>query len=99
MAFCTACGKQIPESSKFCAGCGKPFGGAAAAPAPERQPLDYSIEGDNLQILRVRLKPGQEIFAEAGRMVYKHPSVNWESKASGESLGAKLWGMVKRKLS
>jgi uncharacterized protein (TIGR00266 family) len=64
-----------------------------------KEPLDYTIEGDNLQILRVRLKPGQEVFAEAGRMVFKNPSVAWETKATGGSLGAKIWGMVKRKLS
>ncbi len=75
---------------------GAPAGGA---PAAEKPPLDYSIEGDNLQILRVRLKAGQEIFAEAGRMVFKNPAVIWETRATGESLGAKIWGMVKRKLS
>jgi len=75
------------------------MGATASAPAAEKPPLDYSIEGDNLQILRVRLKAGQEIFAEAGRMVFKNPSVNWETRATGDTLGAKIWGMVKRKLS
>jgi uncharacterized protein (TIGR00266 family) len=77
-----------------------PFGQQAppqynAAPA---QPLDYTIQGDNLQVARVRLKPGQEIFAEAGKMLYKTPSVQWETRMQGESLGQKIWGAVKRKL-
>jgi uncharacterized protein (TIGR00266 family) len=61
-------------------------------------PLDYTIHGDNLQVARVRLKPGQEVFAEAGKMLYKTPSVQWETRMQGDSIGQKLWGAVKRKL-
>jgi uncharacterized protein (TIGR00266 family) len=76
------------------------LGGTAAAPqaAPVLGPLDYTIHGDNLQVARVRLQPGQEVFAEAGKMVYKTPSVSWETRMSGQSLGEKIWGAVKRKL-
>ena len=103
MAYCTNCGAAIPESSRFCAGCGTPvgLGGTAAAPQaapPVLGPLDYTIHGDNLQVARVRLQPGQEVFAEAGKMVYKTPSVSWETRMSGQSLGEKIWGAVKRKL-
>jgi uncharacterized protein (TIGR00266 family) len=61
-------------------------------------PLEYTIQGDNLQILRITLKPGQEVFAEAGKMVYKQPQVSWESRMTGESIGDKIWGAVKRKM-
>jgi uncharacterized protein (TIGR00266 family) len=61
-------------------------------------PLDYTIQGDNLQVIRIRLKPGQELFAEAGKMIYKQPQVSWESRMTGQSLGEKLLGAVKRKL-
>jgi uncharacterized protein (TIGR00266 family) len=61
-------------------------------------PLDYNIQGDNLQLARVRLQPGQEVYAEAGRMIYKTPSVLWETRMSGHSIGEKIWGAVKRKL-
>jgi uncharacterized protein (TIGR00266 family) len=61
-------------------------------------PLSYDIQGDNLQIIRCHLKPGQEVFAEAGKMVYKTASVQWETKMQGNSLGDKIWGAVKRKL-
>jgi uncharacterized protein (TIGR00266 family) len=60
--------------------------------------LDYTIQGDNLQMARVKLKPGQELCAEAGRMIYKTPAVEWETHMSGDRLGDKLWGAVKRKL-
>jgi uncharacterized protein (TIGR00266 family) len=62
------------------------------------QPLDYTIQGDNLQVIRIRLQPGQELFAEAGKMVYKQPQVAWETRMSGETLGEKLLGALKRKL-
>lgn len=75
--------------------------GVAAGPAPAPpsviQPLDYTIQGDNLQVARVRLKAGQEVFAEAGKMLYKTPQIQWETRMSGNSLGEKLWGAVKRK--
>lgn len=62
-------------------------------------PIQYKIEGDNLQVCRVRLKPGQEVYAEAGKMVYKTASVDWTTKMTGEGIGSKLFGALKRKLT
>lgn len=99
MPFCTNCGSQIAEDSKFCSDCGNVIGaGAPAAAAPSPEPLDYIIHGDNLQVVRITLKPGQEVYAEAGKMVYKMAGVEWETKMTGESIGAKLLGALKRKL-
>ena len=73
----------------------------ALKPTRSRQavyPLDYTIQGDNLQVARLRLKAGQEVYAEAGKMLYKTPSINWETRMQGDSIGQKLWGAVKRKL-
>ena len=98
MAFCTNCGTQTADDAKFCPACGRTIGGAAAAPVITHTPLDYTIQGDNLQVARVKLKAGQEIFAEAGKMLYKTPSITWETRMQGESLGQKIWGAVKRKL-
>jgi uncharacterized protein (TIGR00266 family) len=67
-------------------------------PVQVHQPLDFTIQGDNLQVIRIRLKPGQELFAEAGKMLYKQTQVSWETRMSGDTLGDKLWGAVKRKL-
>ena len=61
-------------------------------------PLDYTIQGDNLQVIRIRLQPGQELFAEAGKMLYKQPQVQWETRMTGETLGDKLLGALKRKV-
>lgn len=67
--------------------------------AAAAEPLDYTIQGDNLQVTRIRLKPGQEVYAEAGKMVYKNPAVVWETRMSGQTIGEKLIGALKRKLS
>ena len=75
MPFCTNCGSQIAPSSRFCNSCGQQSAGAASA-SPAIEPLEYSIEGSNLQIARLRLKPGQEVYADAGRMVYKTANVH-----------------------
>lgn len=102
MAYCTNCGKQVSDTAKFCTYCGSTIGGgmpgAAAAAAPSVEPLDYTIEGDNLQVIRIRMKPGQELYAEAGKMLYKQPQVMWETRMSGETLGDKLIGAMKRKI-
>jgi uncharacterized protein (TIGR00266 family) len=102
MAFCTNCGSQVRDDARFCPTCGSGVNGTAAAgqapiPPPVER-LEFTIQGDNLQIARVTLKAGQELYAEAGKMVYKTPNVQWETRMTGETLGAKLWGAVKRKL-
>lgn len=63
------------------------------------EPLDYTIQGDNLQVARVRLKPGQEVYAEAGKMVYKTANVAWETRMSGSTLGEKLLGALRRTIT
>lgn len=103
MGFCTNCGSQLAEGARFCPRCGASLtgaSGAAAAPPPppvmDSGPLDYTIQGDNLQVVRLRLKTGQEVYAEAGKMLYKTASVQWETRMSGNTLGEKLFGALKR---
>jgi len=98
MNFCTRCGNEFAEGARFCAHCGAQAGGGGPEPPPLHQPLDYTIQGDNLQVIRVRLKPGQELYAEAGKMLYKQPQVEWETRMSGQTIGDKIWGAVKRKM-
>jgi len=63
---------------------------------PAVEPLDFTIQGDNLQVARVRLRSGQEVYAEAGKMVYKTANVGWETRMSGATLGEKLLGALRR---
>ncbi len=88
----------MAEGARFCNQCGRPLAatGSAAAPSPAPEPLDYTIQGDNLQIARIRLKPGQELYAEAGKMIYKTANVQWETRMSGATLGEKLLGALRR---
>jgi len=83
------------DDARFCPQCGQPSGFAAAPPAASI-PLSYTIQGDNLQVVRVKLAPGHELYAEAGKMLYKTPSVQWETRMSGGTIGEKLWGALKR---
>jgi uncharacterized protein (TIGR00266 family) len=98
MAFCTNCGTRLGDEAKFCFNCGSSLNGGEAATPVALEPLEYTIEGHNLQIARVRLKPGQEIFAEAGKMVYKTANVSWETRMAGQTLGQKILGAIKRRL-
>jgi uncharacterized protein (TIGR00266 family) len=70
--------------------------GAAAASVPR---LDYTVQGDNLQVARVRLQPGQEVYADAGRMVYKTANVQWDTRMTGATLGEKLMGAFRRTIT
>src|SRR5579872_1993386 len=103
--FCTGCGKPvgIPQDNPL----PTPAPPSYVAPQPDYVPpppppqvpkLDYTIEGHNLQVIRIKLKPGQELFAEAGKMIYKQPQVVWETRMSGDTIGEKIWGAFKRKL-
>lgn len=97
MAFCTSCGAEIAGQANFCGSCGRAVGtGSAAAGMIAVEPLDYTIQGDNLQVARVRLKPGQEVYAEAGKMVYKTGNVAWDTRMTGGTLGEKLLGALRR---
>ena len=101
MAYCTKCGNQLTDNARFCTACGTPQGNTQTSPLPFQAvatPLDYTIQGDNLQVIRIRLQPGQELFAEAGKMLYKQPQVQWETRMTGETLGDKLLGALKRKV-
>src|SRR5438552_1099721 len=100
MPYCVNCGSQLSEETRFCPDCGQPAGSAgsttASAARPSPGPLEFSIQGDNLQVARIHLKPGQEIFAEAGKMVYKTANVQWETRMSGASIGEKIMGALRR---
>jgi uncharacterized protein (TIGR00266 family) len=100
MAFCTNCGASLAEGTRFCSACGRQAGVPAATavvpPVPVTEPLDFTIHGDNLQVARVRLRDRQEVYAEAGKMVYKTANVGWETRMSGATIGEKLWGALRR---
>jgi uncharacterized protein (TIGR00266 family) len=102
--FCTRCG--APQWSAPPAGAapsGPPPPSSFLPPLPQQSysamPLDYTIQGNNLQIARLHLKPNQEVYGEAGRMVYKTGNVYWDTRMTGGTLGEKLMGALRRKLT
>src|SRR5215813_8499066 len=96
MNYCSRCGTQAGPNAQFCTACGTSLSSGAAVPQPAVEHLDFTIQGDNLQVARVKLKPGQEVYAEAGKMVYKTANVAWETRMTGSTLGDKLWGALRR---
>ena len=98
MPFCVKCGAKLGDQARFCASCGNAVAGDAP-PAQTVEPLEYEIQGDNLQVARVYLKPDQEVYAEAGKMVYKTANVHWETRMSGATLGEKLLGALRRTIT
>ena len=91
----------MADDARFCRGCGAALGAGGAAstvPAVQAEPLDFTIQGDNLQVVRLQLKSGQEVYAEAGKMLYKTANVAWDTRMTGDSLGDKIWSALKRKM-
>ena len=53
-----------------------------ATPVADAGSFQYRIIGDDLQMLEIRLGPGEEIIGEAGAMMYMEPGIEFESKIS-----------------
>src|SRR5262245_58451159 len=85
---CTQCGNVLPAGARFCASCGAQV--AAAASAASR-PSEFHVVGDVMQAVVVPLKPGQEIQAEPGAMLYMAGDVEMDSNMKGG-----FWGGLKR---
>src|SRR5438034_11369185 len=45
--------------------------------------MDYKIVGDVMQALQVTLKQGEELYAEAGAMLYMGPGVDLQARMQG----------------
>ena len=90
---------------------------ASSSPAAPRVPpppvgrgqaadeIDFKIFGSEMQFVEVELDPGESAVAEAGAMMYKHPSVTMTtvfgdgSQSSGGGFMDKLLGAGKRLLT
>ena len=89
--FCTNCGNQMPDTSKFCPGCGAPIGAKSAgapaptpipAPAPPRAAptkLKYRIAGEILQTVEIDIPSGERVFSETGGMVWMDECIEMET--------------------
>jgi uncharacterized protein (TIGR00266 family) len=67
----------------------------------DRNTKVYSIVGDNLEMLKVKINPKYQVFAEAGKMIYIRGDVSMESRMPDGNKGllGKLMGAGKRFLA
>ena len=55
----------------------------------------YRIQGDDMQMLEIRLAPGQEVVGEAGAMMYLESGIEFEAKlAANKGSGGGLMGSL-----
>ncbi|MBE5935630.1 MAG: TIGR00266 family protein [Lachnospiraceae bacterium] len=103
MAFCTNCGAQIADGSRFCGSCGANQGGAPAGNVGQpmggntmqkngvvftkADEIDFEIFGDDMQLVEIELDPGESVVAEAGAMNYMESSIKMET-IFGDGSGA-----------
>ncbi len=106
--ICKNCGAQNSEGTKFCGNCGAQIGGEAVGktiykPADE---IDYTIYGDDMQLVEIELDPGESVLAEAGAMNYMDANIKMETifgdgsgEDEGKGFGGKLLSAGKRALT
>jgi len=87
--FCTNCGTKLQEGVKFCVNCGTKLGadapsGAIFKPADE---IEYTIFGEEMQLVEIALDQGESVIAEAGGMTYMEKSIKMET-IFGDGSGA-----------
>jgi len=47
--------------------------------------MKYEIVGNNLQFVKIYISPGEEIYAEAGKMLFKSDNILMETKIQGQT--------------
>ena len=72
--FCGSCGKQVPEGSGFCPGCGAPAGGGAQRPAAAAGPAGGpSAAAAQRAKLEAQFKAGSQDAIKAFMVLLKDP--------------------------
>lgn len=62
--FCRNCGKELPDSAKFCSGCGTPVAPAASQPAPAGEEEVRETAAENMAAGEIPEPPVEETPAE-----------------------------------
>jgi len=108
--FCTNCGNVMPDESKFCTNCGFKLQGEMVIESMKFQKsadiIEYTIYGDDMQLVEISLDPGESVVAESGAMVYMNGDIKMETilgdgrfKDKEEKLMDKITGAGKRALT
>lgn len=77
--FCTQCGANAGEAN-FCPKCGYVLKVTADI-------IDYTVYGDDMQLVEIELDPGEGVCAEAGAMTYMTEGIEMQTSASGGIMG------------
>lgn len=106
---CPKCGHANQPNAHACQRCGIIFAKYNPAPAAPSGPrkcheVDYTILGDDMQMVEVELDPGETVIAEAGAMNYMDKGISFEAKMgdgseANEGMLGKLLGAGKRVLT
>jgi uncharacterized protein (TIGR00266 family) len=106
---CPKCGfPKVNAADQACRRCGVIFAKYQAATAPKQErvchEVDYTISGDDMQIVEVELDPGETVVAEAGAMNYMEEGIRFETmmgdgSSPAEGIVNKLLAAGKRRLS
>ncbi len=81
-------------------GAAVPAAGLAAPPMPtgrKSHEIDYTLIGEEMQIIEVELDPGETVIAEAGSMNYMDQGIKFETKmGDGSNPKSGFWDKMKQ---
>src|SRR5690554_6278976 len=78
--FCPMCGSSLPDTASFCTSCGKQLGSVTNQSVAE---LNYSIFGDNLPAVSIKLNRGESIFTQSGGMAWMDNNITMTTNMQG----------------
>lgn len=81
--FCSSCGSQQLDGTKFCANCGNKLTEISNLQVTSiKRPtdiIDYTLHGDDMQLVEIELDPNESVVAEAGAMTYMDNNIKMET--------------------
>lgn len=81
--FCSNCGSNQMEGTKFCTKCGNKLADVSTNVTSNiKKPtdiIDYVLYGDDMQLVEIELDPSESVIAEAGAMTYMDKNIKMET--------------------
>lgn len=71
------------------------IGGGSRKTKSQADEIDYEIHGQEMQFVEIELDPGESAVAEAGSMMFKHPTIEMDTIfGDGSSKPSGFWGAI-----
>ncbi|MDD3866438.1 MAG: TIGR00266 family protein [Clostridia bacterium] len=80
--FCANCGSENRDDARFCLSCGSELN-AAAIPAGPDHALRYTIFGQTLPAVSIKLNSGESIYTQSGGLAWKDTGISMETNMKG----------------